>query len=488
MNKPSSKKFIAPSYIAGNVGLIILTTLALIVLAAMIIFITQRSATTKEALDPKSDGNINLLNNDNNRLSGVSKSPNISFESYLDKDSRIHINITTDKKKFSVIYNKDGSPASTRGVWLTGGTAPLDQADKESLKKLSDSFSSKLIFCSDSAVNFLFSEFLSSLTSDEPTGIDEEGFPINQDWDWPVIEKKAPDHPMGILEEVLETSEPLVFNGNCDIGLVNNDDRFFGISKSLNISFESYLDKDLVTHVSITTDKKKISGEFAKDGSLQRELTKVAYLTGGPALLDRADGELFMKLAKSLEPIFRADSAVTMNFSQFFGLLLAGDLRGDFYTSDYRKAYIEMIRELYPESVSEPVKVPPLSESDLNRGRLLLRDARRVADVKQVQLALEMYFDANHGVYPAALTSLAPTFIPMIPVDPLTAGAYKYCLAAVHMNYHLGAVLEEISNAALSNDADLAADGCASGSFNGNAAGCTGATAATPDPCYDRAP
>ena len=42
--------------------------------------------------------------------------------------------------------------------------------------------------------------------------------------------------------------------------------------------------------------------------------------------------------------------------------------------------------------------------ASLNSARSKSRDARRVADIKQLQVALELYFDANRN-YPTALTA-----------------------------------------------------------------------------------
>ncbi len=71
----------------------------------------------------------------------------------------------------------------------------------------------------------------------------------------------------------------------------------------------------------------------------------------------------------------------------------------------------------------------------LNSARARSRDARRVADIRQIQLALEMYYDTN-GSYPAAapwtggtgncwgtvtdnyIPGLAPAYIPTLPLDP----------------------------------------------------------------------
>lgn len=108
----------------------------------------------------------------------------------------------------------------------------------------------------------------------------------------------------------------------------------------------------------------------------------------------------------------------------------------------------------------------------LNTARGKSRDTQRVASVKQVQTALEMYFDGA-GRYPAALSSLAPTYLPVVPTDPQT-GALQYCIDTNGTKYHLGTskVLETVTetNGVLASDADktAATDGCATGGFDGS--------------------
>ena len=109
--------------------------------------------------------------------------------------------------------------------------------------------------------------------------------------------------------------------------------------------------------------------------------------------------------------------------------------------------------------------------ASLNTARQKSRDAKRIADVKQLQLALELYFD-NTKAYPdAALTGLAPTYIPAIPVDPLNTGSYVYKYTGISVNgsctsYHLGALLENTGHTALS----------AKSNAGVNASLCTGGT------------
>ncbi|MDP2676442.1 MAG: prepilin-type N-terminal cleavage/methylation domain-containing protein [bacterium] len=100
--------------------------------------------------------------------------------------------------------------------------------------------------------------------------------------------------------------------------------------------------------------------------------------------------------------------------------------------------------------------------ASLNSARLKSRDARRIADIKQIQLALELSFDANIGTgqgYPALLSSLSTDgYIASVPNDPLSAPyTYERCNATM---YHVGAALEDPANPALSSDFDAMPAGC----------------------------
>ncbi|MCR4274960.1 MAG: prepilin-type N-terminal cleavage/methylation domain-containing protein [Candidatus Campbellbacteria bacterium] len=148
--------------------------------------------------------------------------------------------------------------------------------------------------------------------------------------------------------------------------------------------------------------------------------------------------------------------------------------------------------------------------ASLNSAREKSRDAKRVSDVKNVQLALELYFDSC-GQYPDALLATAnngcPTgvafgdYLSAMPADPL-GGVYQYTgLDASCTSYHIGTVLEQTGHQVLSSDSDLElsianearADACvAVAAFDGVsiAAGCASdatATGAT-DLCYDVTP
>jgi len=136
--------------------------------------------------------------------------------------------------------------------------------------------------------------------------------------------------------------------------------------------------------------------------------------------------------------------------------------------------------------------------ASLNSARQKSRDARRVSDIKQLQLALELYFDTA-GEYPDALADLAPTHIATVPVPPAGASqaAYDYdnlatsagtaCAIASGscMYYHLGAVLEDVGHDALDADADK--DGT-TWTFDGLDANCDTTAGAGADQCYDVTP
>ena len=94
----------------------------------------------------------------------------------------------------------------------------------------------------------------------------------------------------------------------------------------------------------------------------------------------------------------------------------------------------------------------------LNTARQKARDVRRISDLRQISMALEMYYDDNTDTgYPAtgwaALDTALETggYISSVPTDPGT-GNYEYGVAADNQRYVLNATLEDVNNAALNND------------------------------------
>ena len=106
----------------------------------------------------------------------------------------------------------------------------------------------------------------------------------------------------------------------------------------------------------------------------------------------------------------------------------------------------------------------------LNGPRQKARDAKRISDIKQIQLALELYNEVK-GEYPdpPLSSTLAPTYIASVPTDP-QGGVYPYdnytdssrasCTEAggTCRYYHLGAKFEQGAGSAtgpLSTDRDV---------------------------------
>ena len=125
--------------------------------------------------------------------------------------------------------------------------------------------------------------------------------------------------------------------------------------------------------------------------------------------------------------------------------------------------------------------------ASLNTARQKSRDATRIATLKQIQLALELYYDENRA-YPAVLdvaSLVTPGYISTIPKDPLNSGVYVYSYAGLDTgcsSYHLSATLESGTHSALSSDAEALT--------GGDPAICTG-SGANPsylDPAYDVKP
>ncbi|TSC69166.1 MAG: Uncharacterized protein G01um101456_310 [Parcubacteria group bacterium Gr01-1014_56] len=129
------------------------------------------------------------------------------------------------------------------------------------------------------------------------------------------------------------------------------------------------------------------------------------------------------------------------------------------------------------------------------------RDAKRIADIKNIQISLALYYNDNLK-YPQSLTIAAfLPYLPILPKDPLPSQSYVYAALApgsgglgncnAANKYHLGAILEQAGNAALSEDADRVKDsgsytGCLgyASDFEGASLDC-GTSVSSPDLCYD---
>lgn len=116
--------------------------------------------------------------------------------------------------------------------------------------------------------------------------------------------------------------------------------------------------------------------------------------------------------------------------------------------------------------------------TNLNSARGKARDGRRISDIKQIQVALELFAEQCGGRYPANTFATGNTlqagssntscssvnfgqFLSTIPKDPSNSSlGYKYipvgASEAACYEYHLGTRLES-TNTVLNDDADLSA-------------------------------
>lgn len=163
--------------------------------------------------------------------------------------------------------------------------------------------------------------------------------------------------------------------------------------------------------------------------------------------------------------------------------------------------------------------------ASLTSARRNARDIRRVSDVKQIGLALQLYLEGiGAGQYPLgnSTTCTAPPgvlavddnyglqvlvangYIASIPRDPSNlATCYRYISGQINgsrSTYHLAIILEDPGNEVFLSDEDCSSDGtntpnCAPGASwtgaasNGNdSIDCVAATIAGTDRCYDIRP
>ncbi len=146
--------------------------------------------------------------------------------------------------------------------------------------------------------------------------------------------------------------------------------------------------------------------------------------------------------------------------------------------------------------------------ASLSTARQKSRDAKRISDIGQIQLALELYFDQSQS-YPsttpggftgadAAVKLLEQVkFMPQTPIPPSGGSAtYIYhgitqsggladCTGSACLSYVVAVALEREDNAVLDTDADVITTGGTV--MDGNTATCLSG-GGTPERCYDIQP
>lgn len=102
----------------------------------------------------------------------------------------------------------------------------------------------------------------------------------------------------------------------------------------------------------------------------------------------------------------------------------------------------------------------------IQNARKKARDAKKIAELKGMQLALEQYAESNNGEYPLSLYAISPTYMPVLPTFSSSSlssrrDAYAYVWYIGHstgaepmkFSYHLGSKLE-VYGPALETDRD----------------------------------
>lgn len=153
-------------------------------------------------------------------------------------------------------------------------------------------------------------------------------------------------------------------------------------------------------------------------------------------------------------------------------------IRGTFTASMNYRAHDQPIMLEAPAGATD---LGPLIEGS----RAQNHDQRRISDLNQIQLALELYYDANQQ-YPVTLDPLVGNWLPTLPHDPMDDTPYAYLPLAKNKTqtacdgtkvkcqaYVLGTSLEDKEHAALRADLDLFPKGF-KGFFGADLAGCHG--------------
>jgi len=127
--------------------------------------------------------------------------------------------------------------------------------------------------------------------------------------------------------------------------------------------------------------------------------------------------------------------------------------------------------------------------ASLGSSRAKARDGKRVSDIGQIQLALEMYYEQNRR-YPVQIYETTnPKFFEGIymsttPKDPFGTN-YPYAVSPNGSNYHLGTKLEQVSPDGYNQDTDLTMSENRSWTNGFSGVGSCTNTETSPDQCYD---
>jgi hypothetical protein len=286
-------------------------------------------------------------------------------------------------------------------------------------------------------------------------------------------EKGAPEYSFQQLQGALKNHDTSAFNKYYDAGAISNN--IWPRIKSKYLEYYSTMSSSgLVQGIALSqldnmekTFKESFKNSFygwARGGSGEFNANPETKITIVAGFLDS-------------KPVFktRADGTVSADFT--------------YQNSAPKNLQLNFIFEQQKDRQWKIIDVQGFEDfftADLGKEQSKSRDTRRLADIKQLQLALELYFDYPNSKYPNSLFDLSPKIIPSIPKDPLTKIDYYYCKTS-DTNYHLGADLEDSNNNILQHDIDKTDNACISGTpFSGSdVKKCNGYVGGS---CYDTDP
>ena len=162
------------------------------------------------------------------------------------------------------------------------------------------------------------------------------------------------------------------------------------------------------------------------------------------------------------------------SFNEMFNQTQKTKIKKDFgATGDWARGFtlIELLVAIAIIGILSAIVLTSMSGT-----RERAKDGRRISDIKQIQLALELYYDVNSS-YPTEIYGGGLDSFLKISSDP-SGSEYLYSQLSAGQDYHLGAVLQQ-SNKLLDEDDD------ATGGFDGNSSDCVSGGA---DLCYDVTP
>ncbi|MSU56145.1 MAG: DUF4214 domain-containing protein, partial [Candidatus Taylorbacteria bacterium] len=238
---------------------------------------------------------------------------------------------------------------------------------------------------------------------------------------------------------------------------------------------------------------------------IQAIVTLVRSFGGDDATLRNVEDSLFGRTPSSSNNTTASRSCVT--FSRNFGIgstgddvnalqSLLGQQKGD--KGVFGEETASLVVDFQGKyGINQTGYVGPTTRAQLNvlgcseglsDARMRARDARRVADIKQLQVALELFYDAK-GSYPASLSELGTSIISVVPKDP-TGNQYSYkalpegCSSSGKKctNYHIGASLEGSDAQSLKGDSDSDTSGLVGGFSGADTQPCGGKGAGY---CFD---